>query len=31
MAERAEALGGRVEAGQRAEGGWQVHATLPLS
>jgi signal transduction histidine kinase len=31
MAERAEALGGRVEAGRRAEGGWQVHATLPLS
>src|SRR3954462_4262474 len=31
MAERAEALGGRVGAGRRAEGGWQVHATLPLS
>jgi signal transduction histidine kinase len=31
MAERAEALGGRVEAGRRPEGGWQVHATLPLS
>jgi signal transduction histidine kinase len=31
MAERAEALGGRVEAGRRAGGGWQVHATLPLS
>jgi signal transduction histidine kinase len=31
MAERAEALGGRVEAGPRAEGGWLVHATLPLS
>ena len=30
MAERAEALGGRVEAGPRDEGGWQVHATLPL-
>jgi signal transduction histidine kinase len=31
MAERAEALGGRIEVGPRAEGGWQVHATLPLS
>jgi signal transduction histidine kinase len=31
MTERAAALGGRVEAGPRAEGGWQVHATLPLS
>jgi len=30
MAERAEALGGRIEAGPRDEGGWQVHATLPL-
>jgi signal transduction histidine kinase len=30
MAERAEALGGRIEAGPRAEGGWQVHAVLPL-
>jgi signal transduction histidine kinase len=31
MAERAEALGGRVEAGQLADGGWQVRAVLPLA
>jgi signal transduction histidine kinase len=31
MAERAEALGGRVEAGRLPEGGWQVHAVLPLA
>jgi signal transduction histidine kinase len=31
MAERAEALGGRVDAGPRATGGWCVHAMLPLS
>jgi signal transduction histidine kinase len=31
MAERAEALGGRVEAGRQPDGGWQVHAVLPLS
>jgi signal transduction histidine kinase len=31
MAERAAALGGRVDAGPRAEGGWQVHAVLPLN
>jgi signal transduction histidine kinase len=31
MAERAEALGGRVEAGSLPEGGWQVHAVLPLA
>jgi signal transduction histidine kinase len=31
MAERAEALGGRVDAGPRATGGWFVHAMLPLS
>jgi signal transduction histidine kinase len=31
MAERAEALGGRIEAGGLPDGGWQVHATLPLS
>ena len=30
MAERASALGGRVEAGPCDEGGWRVHATLPL-
>jgi signal transduction histidine kinase len=31
MAERADALGGRVDAGPRATGGWSVHAMLPLS
>jgi signal transduction histidine kinase len=31
MAERAEALGGRVEAGRLADGGWHVHAVLPLA
>jgi signal transduction histidine kinase len=31
MAERAAALGGRVDAGPRDEGGWRVHAVLPLS
>ena len=31
MAERAEALGGRIEAGRLPDGGWQVHAVLPLS
>ena len=30
MAERATALGGRVDAGPRDGGGWRVHATLPL-
>jgi signal transduction histidine kinase len=30
MTERATALGGRVDAGPRAEGGWRVHAMLPL-
>ena len=30
MAERATALGGRVTAGPRDEGGWRVHAVLPL-
>jgi signal transduction histidine kinase len=30
MAERAAALGGSVDAGPRAEGGWRVHAILPL-
>jgi signal transduction histidine kinase len=29
MAERVEALGGRVEAGQLPDGGWQVRAMLP--
>jgi signal transduction histidine kinase len=31
MAERTTALGGRLEAGPRAEGGWRVHAVLPLA
>jgi signal transduction histidine kinase len=31
MAERAAALGGRLDAGPRGEGGWRVHAELPLS
>jgi signal transduction histidine kinase len=31
MAERAAALGGRVHAGPRDEGGWRVHAVLPLN
>jgi signal transduction histidine kinase len=31
MSERAEALGGRIEAGRLPDGGWQVHAVLPLS
>jgi signal transduction histidine kinase len=30
MAERATALAGRVDAGPRDEGGWRVHAVLPL-
>jgi signal transduction histidine kinase len=31
MAERAAALGGHVDVGPREEGGWRVHAMLPLS
>jgi signal transduction histidine kinase len=31
MAERAKALGGRVEAGRLDDGGWRVRAVLPLS
>jgi signal transduction histidine kinase len=31
MAERATALGGRLNVGPRQEGGWRVHAVLPLS
>lgn len=31
MAERATALGGRVNVAPREEGGWRVHAVLPLS
>jgi signal transduction histidine kinase len=31
MTERAEALGGRIEAGGLPEGGWRVHAVLPLA
>lgn len=30
MAERATALGGCVDVGPRDEGGWRVHAVLPL-
>jgi signal transduction histidine kinase len=30
MAERASALGGRVDVGPRDGGGWRVHAVLPL-
>jgi signal transduction histidine kinase len=30
MTERAEALGGRVEAGRLPDGGWRVRAVLPL-
>jgi signal transduction histidine kinase len=31
MAERAAALGGHVDVGPRDDGGWRVHAVLPLS
>jgi signal transduction histidine kinase len=31
MAERAAALGGRLNVGPREEGGWRVHAVLPLN
>jgi signal transduction histidine kinase len=31
MFERATALGGGLDAGPREEGGWRVHAVLPLS
>jgi signal transduction histidine kinase len=31
MAERAAALGGRVDAGPHDEGGWRVHVVLPLN
>jgi signal transduction histidine kinase len=31
MAERAAALGGRVDAGPHLSGGWRVHAVLPLA
>ena len=31
MFERAAALGGRLEVGPRQEGGWRVHAVLPLT
>jgi signal transduction histidine kinase len=31
MFERASALGGRLDVGPREEGGWRVHAVLPLN
>jgi signal transduction histidine kinase len=31
MDERAAAVGGRLDVGPRPEGGWRVHAVLPLS
>jgi signal transduction histidine kinase len=31
MCERATALGGRLDVGPREEGGWRVHAVLPLN
>jgi signal transduction histidine kinase len=31
MRERAEALGGTLNAGRGPEGGWRVEATLPLA
>ena len=31
MAERSAALGGRLDAGPLQEGGWRVHAVLPLN
>lgn len=31
MIERSAALGGRLDAGPRREGGWRVHAKLPLN
>jgi len=31
MRERVAVLGGSLEAGHRPEGGWRVHATIPLS
>jgi signal transduction histidine kinase len=31
MVERSAALGGRIDVGPRQEGGWRVHAVLPLS
>jgi signal transduction histidine kinase len=31
MRERAAALGGRLDAGPRDDGGWRVHALLPMS
>jgi len=30
MAERSAALGGHLDAGPREQGGWRVHAVLPL-
>jgi signal transduction histidine kinase len=31
MTERATALGGSIDVGPRATGGWRVHAVLPLN
>lgn len=31
MAERAATLGGRLESGRQDDGGWRVHAVLPLA
>jgi signal transduction histidine kinase len=31
MRERAEALGGMLDAGPQADGGWRLHARLPLA
>ncbi|MEU8825285.1 histidine kinase [Streptomyces sp. NPDC048636] len=30
LAERVEGIGGRISAGERPDGGWRVHAVLPL-
>ena len=30
IAERVEALGGRLDAGRQADGGWRIHARIPV-